>query len=271
MPNPVELARFYADHYRFEYKGVIRPKPHHTIRAARAARNRLRWLRPCLCGRRRWLDVGAGSGEFAFLMQREGHQTLALEPNRGYARHIRESLEVPVREGFLEDLDPGSEEFDGISCFHVLEHQPDPVGTFRRLRGLLAPDGVLAVEVPNIEFRHVHPGNRFHKAHLVHFSLTTLALAASAAGLAPLVLRTSSDGGILWAVFKAGEVDPVSPEPDAALEALARERRRSAAAYYVSPTVWSRTAARLLNLGLERLRTTTMPPPRTYLSGLPLC
>ncbi|MCL4796820.1 MAG: methyltransferase domain-containing protein [Bryobacteraceae bacterium] len=270
MPDQAELTRFYRDLYRLEYKGVIRPKGHHVLRAARAARDRYRWLLPYLSGRRRWLDIGAGSGEFAFLMNRQGHQALALEPNRGYAGYIREALQVPVREGFLDDLGPESEKFDGISCFHVLEHHPNPVAALDRLRGLLAPSGILAVEVPNIEFPYVHPRNRFHKAHLVHFSLTSLALAAQSAGLRPLEHRTSGDGGVLWSVFEPGEVQPVRPLPGVANQAMASEKRRSAARYYGSPAVWRRAFLRLTALGTERVRALTMPAPKIYLSRLSL-
>ena len=56
-----------------------------------------------------------------------------------------------------------------------------PPSTGLRLSGSLArllhDDGVLAVEVPNIEGTCGSPSGRFHFAHLHHFNLVTLAAA----------------------------------------------------------------------------------------------
>lgn len=46
------------------------------------------------------------------------------------------------------DLKPGS--FDVIFMNHVLEHIEEPVGLLESLRGLLAPQGRLFIEVPNV-------------------------------------------------------------------------------------------------------------------------
>ena len=270
LPESAALREYYFERYRIEYKGVSRPKAHHVLRAALAARDRLGWLRPHLPAGGRWLEAGAGSGEFAFLMERAGLKVTALEPNRGYAEYLRDALGLDVREGFLEDLDPAAERFAGISCFHVLEHHPDPVGALRRMGELLAPGGVLAVEVPNAGFTAVHPGRRFHPAHLVHFHLDNLVGAAEAAGLMAVEARESADGGILWAVFRTAEERTGTLRRMAADVVWACEQGRSAASYYASPRVWARTLSRLAGLGAERLRALAFPGPRAYLTALKL-
>jgi SAM-dependent methyltransferase len=270
LPSPGQLRAFYEKQYRLEYKGVVKPKAHHVLRAARAARDRLNWLQPHLPDAGRWLDAGAGSGEFAFLMQRHGLDVLALEPNQGYAAYIRDDLQVPVREGFIEDLPASAGPFAGISCFHVLEHHPDPVAALSRFRGLLASGGLLAVEVPNSGFRHIHPSNRFHPAHLVHFNPANLELAAHAAGFATVECRTSRDGGIVWGVFRPGPARAAHPLPEAVDLLTAQERARSAARYYASPRVWGRTMVRVARLGFERCRTVAFTSSHDYLSHLPL-
>ncbi|MBE7542804.1 MAG: class I SAM-dependent methyltransferase [Bryobacteraceae bacterium] len=270
LPSPEQLRAFYEKQYRLEYKGVAKPKAHHVLRAARAARDRLNWLQPHLPDAGRWLDAGAGSGEFAFLLQRRGMDVLALEPNQGYAAYIRDDLGIPVRQGFIEDLPTSSGPFAGISCFHVLEHHPDPVEALSRFRTLLAPAGLLAVEVPNSGFAHIHPRNRFHPAHLVHFNPANLELAAHAAGFVTIECRASRDGGIVWGVFRPGPAHTVHPLPGAAGLLAAQERGRSAARYYVSPRVWGRTMVRVARLGFERCRTIAFTSSRDYLSQLPL-
>lgn len=271
MPGEAETREFYRNEYRRLYKGALQPKPHHVLRGARAARDRLQWLAPHLQSVGRWLDVGAGSGEFAFLMRRKGMQVLALEPNLGYAGFVRQSLGIEVQEGFLEDLDPAGGQFDGISLFHVLEHHPDPVGALARLRAMLAPGGILALEVPNAEFDPVHPEKRFHPAHLVAFCRENLEASALAAGLAPAEIRASADGGVLFGVFHAaGIVRPVRPSPALVSRLLERERSQSRLRYYSSPIVWARTIRRLTCLVAERFNARSAAAPQAFLERFPL-
>lgn len=272
LPAAEELREYYRKLYRLEYKGVERPKSHHVLRAARAARDRLRWLRPHLPpGGGGWLEVGAGSGEFAYLMGREGFAVTALEPNAGYAGYLRDTLGLRVREGFLEDLEAAGEGWAGISCFHVLEHHPDPVEALVRMRRLLAPGGVLAVEVPNAAFTAVHPDHRFHEAHLVHFRLESLARAARRAGFGVKECRTSADGGVLWGVFAAeGWREAAESPAEEVGRYLDEEKRRSAVRYYGSPRVWGRTLERVARLGWERVRTLRFPGSQAYLAAMKL-
>lgn len=272
LPCEEALRVYYAEQYRLEYKGVLRPKSYHVIRAAAAACDRIAWLLPHLPAGGRWLDVGAGSGEFAYLLRRKGLAVTALEPNRGYSEYIRDALKVPVLHGFLEDLEEQRGEFDGLSSFHMLEHHPDPVAALGRMRRLLRPDGLLAVEVPNAAFPLVHPKNRFHAAHLMHFNLENLVLAAGRAGLETVEARTSADGGVLWGVFRNSARDvaisPIPPEKVAAWQEA--ERRRAGWRYYANPAIWGRTGKRLIKLAAERRLGRRVPVPEHYLAQLAL-
>lgn len=272
LPREEELRLYYEQQYRLEYKGVLRPKSHHVIRAARAALDRISWLLPYLPAGGTWLDVGAGSGEFAYLLRRKGLDVQALEPNRGYGEYVRDTLGLPVVQGFLEDLAEKSGEFDGLSCFHMLEHHPDPVAALERMRRLLRPNGVLAVEVPNAAFELVHPNSRFHPAHLVHFNRENLALAAARAGLVAAELRSSSDGGVLWGVFRNASEAVAIPEIPVGTPAAAREaeQRRAAWRYFTNPHVWARTGTRVASLAAERMMAWQRPAPERYLSQLVL-
>lgn len=272
LPCEEQLRHYYEQQYRLEYKGVLRPKPHHVIRAARAARDRISWLLPYFPAGGSWLDVGAGSGEFAYLLRRKGLDVLALEPNRGYGEYVRDTLGLPVVQGFLEDLAEKSGEFDGLSCFHMLEHHPDPVAALERMRRLLRPNGVLAVEVPNAAFDLVHPESRFHPAHLVHFNRESLGLAAARAGLAAEELRTSSDGGVLWGVFRSARKAVEIPEIPEGTVAAAREaeERRAAWRYFTNPRVWARTGTRVAKLAAERMIAWPRHAPEHYLSKVVL-
>ena len=63
--------------------------------------------------------------------------------------------------------------------FHVMEHIPNPVKTFKKLYDLLNENGVLFIEVPNIETYGQSPDNTFFKAHIHYFNGATLTACAS--------------------------------------------------------------------------------------------
>ena len=72
VPSDEELARFYADDYRIAYKGAAKPRRRQVVRNFRRVATYVRMFRDVLDPATQVLDVGAGSGEFAYLMTRLG-------------------------------------------------------------------------------------------------------------------------------------------------------------------------------------------------------
>jgi 2-polyprenyl-3-methyl-5-hydroxy-6-metoxy-1,4-benzoquinol methylase len=141
------------------------------------------------------LDVGAAGGAFVLEAGAAGFTARGVEPSPEFARHARETLGVDVADGRLEDaeLDPGS--LDVITLWHVLEHIPDPVAALRECATALRRDGVLVLEVPNLDsavfammgtaWTHLDPD-----VHVSQFTSSTLADALARADLRPLVMET---------------------------------------------------------------------------------
>lgn len=154
----------------------------------RNAQARLSFLTEHVPGRGRLLDVGAAGGAFVAAAGRAGFTATGVEPAPAFARYARETLGVDVRDGRVEDVQPG--EADVITLWHVLEHVPDPVDALRRLREGLTPGGHLVIEVPNLgsvaadlhgaAWTHLDAGT-----HVSHFTHASLGAAMRAAGLAP--------------------------------------------------------------------------------------
>ena len=184
QPTEAELDRYYANDYRSSYKGVLTPKPKHVYRAGLRAIERLARLRPYLSENAKLLDVGAGGGEFTYLMTRVGHTARGFEPNRGYATFAKTEYTVDIQVGTVSDASDRDECWDVITLHHVLEHLADPVSVLQKIAQRLTDNGVIVVEVPNVEARYHGPQRRFHFAHIHTFSCEGLTLAASQAGLA---------------------------------------------------------------------------------------
>ena len=177
VPSDEELARFYADDYRIAYKGAAKPRRRQVVRNFRRVTTYVRMFRDVLDPATHVLDVGAGSGEFAYLMTRLGKTVKGIEPNSRYAAYCRETLGLDVQTVHLSpDLfAPG--QFDLIS-------PESRVGAFERSNKVSRSDRLLAhatraalYEVPNIEAycREKSRGRMFHYAHIFNFNPWTLA------------------------------------------------------------------------------------------------
>ena len=176
IPTEHQVEQYYATEYRQDYKQVFEPKLKHIYRAGNLALNRLGFLSKNNVASGALLDVGAGGGEFTYVSSQLGFDSTGIEPNIGYSNYAKDQYQANVKTGQLADVDG---KFDVITMFHVMEHIPDPIKTFKKLYDLLNEDGFLFIEVPNIESFSQSPGNTFFKAHIHYFSAVTLIACAS--------------------------------------------------------------------------------------------
>lgn len=176
IPTEHQVEQYYATEYRQDYKQVFEPKLKHIYRAGNLALNRLGFLTKNNVASGKLLDVGAGGGEFTYVSSQLGFDSTGIEPNIGYSNYAKDQYQANVKTGQLANIDG---KFDVITMFHVMEHIPDPIKTFKKLYDLLNEDGFLFIEVPNIESFSQSPGNTFFKAHIHYFSAATLIACAS--------------------------------------------------------------------------------------------
>ncbi len=200
IPSEHELRSYYSHHYRSDYKKTYVPKSKYIYRAGIAAKHRLNFLRGSknltLRPGSSWLDIGAGGGEVVYAARQFGFDAQGIEPNEGYSDFARQHYDVVVRTSHLDQIQ--GEIYDIVSLFHVLEHMPNPIAVFDKLAGLINRDGLLIIEVPNIEQADASPSNIFFKAHLFYFSAATL-IACASRHFKPLVI---SNTGNLSVIFK---------------------------------------------------------------------
>jgi 2-polyprenyl-3-methyl-5-hydroxy-6-metoxy-1,4-benzoquinol methylase len=176
VPSEDSVNEYYSNEYRKDYKKTFTPKTKHVFRAGNFAFDRIKFLKERGILNGSLLDVGAGGGEFTYLSSKLGFISEGIEPNIGYSNFAREEYGINMRTGHLSEI---SKKFDLITMFHVLEHMPNPIKTFRLLYELLNEEGSLFIEVPNIETKDASPHNIYFKAHIHYFSASTLTSAAS--------------------------------------------------------------------------------------------
>jgi SAM-dependent methyltransferase len=99
--------------------------------------------------RRRILDVGSGPGLFLQHGKDRGWETTGIEPSQQAADHSR-GLGLAIVEDFLSEESAGPLGcFDVVHMSEVLEHIGDPASLLQTAHGMLKPDGILCVGVPN--------------------------------------------------------------------------------------------------------------------------
>lgn len=134
-------------------------------------RRKLQWLENEKPEKGNILDIGAGTGDFLKVAERQGWNVFGVEPNaqaRGLAKSKKLSLEESTSS--FEDST-----FDVITMWHVLEHVPNLQTQIKELQRLLKNDGLLVIAVPNYKSFDADHYKEFWAAydvprHLYHFS-----------------------------------------------------------------------------------------------------
>ncbi len=184
IPTDDELAKFYSQDYRKEYKGSFRPRGRQIIRNFRRVSNHISCFSDIFANAKNILDVGAGSGEFVFAMSYMGKNACGIEPNKEYAEYCRSQLHIDISTLAILDATFPKDSFDFINISHVVEHLNDPVRYLSMLSQWLQEDGILYVDVPNIYSytKMKSKGNMFHYGHIFNFSPWTLRSVCALAG-----------------------------------------------------------------------------------------
>jgi 2-polyprenyl-3-methyl-5-hydroxy-6-metoxy-1,4-benzoquinol methylase len=97
----------------------------------------------------RFLDIGAGMGFSLEVARRRGWSAAGLEPNRALARHAA-GRGLAVANRYLDGSEHGEHDF--VLVDNVLEHVPEPLAFLRHAARLLAPQGLLLVAVPPLDW-----------------------------------------------------------------------------------------------------------------------
>lgn len=123
------------------------------------------------------LDVGCGNGGFLRCFS-EYFPKSALSGLEWDNRNREKILDIKQVENFYMEM-PSDISFGAISLVHVLEHIPEPRLYLRSLIPLLEDDGVLILQVPDI---NQNPFDLMIYDHCSHFNMDTLTSTLTSVG-----------------------------------------------------------------------------------------
>jgi len=120
------------------------------------------------------LDVGAGTGSFAQIMQQSGWRVTGLEPDETARNNAKRNYNLLLDPpGRLHEFEADS--FDALTLWHVLEHVHDLHQYLETFHKILKKGGKLFIAVPNYTSTDAQIYGRCWAAydvprHLYHFS-----------------------------------------------------------------------------------------------------
>ncbi|MEM9283093.1 MAG: class I SAM-dependent methyltransferase [Verrucomicrobiota bacterium] len=261
-----DLAQYYREDYRVSYKNAFVPKRKHIHRAGRVARNRLGHAKGKIRKGLKCLDIGAGGGEWVYLMNKLGCEGHGIEPNQGYGSFAKDQYGVDVFLGMYQEAQHERGSFDLVTLFQVLEHLAEPVEDLRRMGEFLKPGGLFVIEVPDILFAGMQFDHKWHDGHLYGFDALTLEAVAAKAGLKKVALDVIP--GNLYGVFEKSEEEVEGPDLSThfneAWQALQQGRSR----YWSMPRTYLKVPRRLLHRSREYLEARKLDQPRQILDAV---
>ncbi|MCV2866250.1 class I SAM-dependent methyltransferase [Albidovulum sediminicola] len=223
LPTPEALADYYATQYRADYQGQsAAPTPHHIAKRRKEAERRFAILQPLLKPGAAVLDCGCGSGEFVELLSERGYAASGFEPGQGYATYARDEKGLDVTCAGYSDFQP-KRTYDAATSFHVFEHLTDPLDAFARLAAFVGPEGLIHIEVPNMENALVKGFGCLHLAHTIGFTRPTLELMAAKHGFAVAVVEDAYDIGMVFRRGQPRDLEEIMADGRAALARWNRE------------------------------------------------
>jgi SAM-dependent methyltransferase len=140
---------------------------------------------------KRLLDVGCGGGSFLRIFKQMGvAEVKGVEPSEAAAAAGR-ACGTDIFTGTLEEYveqEGCDHKYDVITCSHVLGSTPQPVETLSAMQKLLAPNGYIAIFVPNYACAAAQELSwRWHSFdlpyNLIQYTSKNLAIAGERAGL----------------------------------------------------------------------------------------
>jgi SAM-dependent methyltransferase len=191
---PADLGRYYPSAYyelpgREELDELVGPHGHKLELLQRFKQ------------RGRLVEIGPGSGIFAYAARRAGFDVTGIERDGEACEHLREVCGVEA----VQSTDPAAvlgemPPSDAIALWQVIEHVDDPAAVLDAAAANLAPGGVLIVSTPNPQspqFRALR-GRWAHldpPRHLFLLPLDAITARLERRGLSPAAVVTTDPAG----------------------------------------------------------------------------
>jgi len=148
-PSPSEMETYYPDHYvSFDKQHSMAVK---KIAQAVTKMKTINLQRIVGAGEKRVLEIGCSDGAFlAALRDLTSWNLKGVEPNKRISEKARKKG-FDVKTATIEEITLPVNNFDLVIMNHVIEHVTDPDFALRKIYSILKLNGILYMELPNID------------------------------------------------------------------------------------------------------------------------
>jgi SAM-dependent methyltransferase len=154
---------FYGKDYWLTHQNLDLGLPDIHIRSRHDLTERnLHWLNALLKYRLPPADVielGCSHGGFVAILQEAGYHSSGVEVSPWVVEYGKQTFQVPIHLGPVENLELPLESFDTVVLMDVLEHLQQPLLTLEHCTRLLRQDGFLVIQTPlfneNIDYQEL--------------------------------------------------------------------------------------------------------------------
>ena len=200
--EPLYPAEYYANHELYPDYDDIDSLYDNLVK------QRLRQIEALQPSQGRLLDVGCGTGHFLNLAVKSGWNGYGTEISTAAVTIARERFGLNVFAGPLTGAQYPEGHFSVVTYWDVLEHLSAPRDDLRLAHRLLAPNGLLAITMPNkdgVKARLQGRRWRFFRpeyGHVMHYSPPTLTTLLQQTGYEPVLVETTGFFNLKWVYNK---------------------------------------------------------------------
>ena len=126
------------------------------------------------------LDIGCATGFFLDEAQKRGWKSKGIEISEFAASYAKTRLKLDIQQGDIQLIRLAPNSYNLITLWDVIEHLPDAVSVFTKLRNSLKKNGVLVFATPDVGSiparltKQRWIGYKLSDEHLAYFSKTTI-------------------------------------------------------------------------------------------------
>lgn len=176
--------------YKGDYRKVAKPDLTHDTSPEELfnsyvnfQNDRIKIIEPYFHKDKTLLEVGCSAGMFLYHAVDKLKEIVGIDFDVQAAKYAESKCNCKVYTSKITETGLPKKSFDIICAFQILEHVKDPITFLSELNGYLKDDGVMFIEVPNLDDILVSTYNLpfhhqfyFHSAHLFYFSERSLSL-----------------------------------------------------------------------------------------------
>ena len=122
------------------------------------------------------LEIGCAGGGILNVFKNSGYPVTGLEVSKTWIDFAKDKYEIMLHDKSTEDILQDHQRYDIIILSHFVEHLLDPKSEMLSIKKLLAPNGIIYIEVPNIRDinKKLSIKDYFCFPHTYYFSPITL-------------------------------------------------------------------------------------------------